>query len=162
MQDHIRTALALQHAPASLPFVKLPEGARVKDLGIEYNVLYCDRTGAVLRRMDETNATISFTQADLNERLNRDADPMTVEFRYYSDNKAKARLKGASSLSVLGHKDQEDIVRKEFFVRTFLELEEQNKEDRRLARIDRLPLPPSVSKSRIPSSRDPAHRAGLA
>lgn len=148
MQDHIRSALALQHAPASLPFVKLPEGARVKDQGIEYNVLYCDRNGAALRRMDETNATISFTQADLHERLNRDADPMTVEFRYYSENKAKARIKGASSLSSLATKDQEEILRKEFFVRKFLELKGQNKEERRLARIDGLPLPPSVSKSR--------------
>ncbi|MBY5538289.1 hypothetical protein HFO42_07715 [Rhizobium leguminosarum] len=148
MQDHIRTALALQHAPASLPFAKLPEGARVKDLGIEYNVLYCDRNGAVLRRMDETNATISFTQVDLNERLNREANPMTVEFGFYSENKAKARNRGASSLSVLAPKDQEDVLRKEFFVRKFFELRAQNTEERRLARIDRLPLPPSVSKSR--------------
>lgn len=148
MQDHIRTALALQHAPASLPFVKLPEGARVKDMGIEYNVLYCDRNGAALRRMDETNATITFTQADLNERLNREANPMTVEFRYYSENKAKARLKGTSSLSVLADKNQEEIREREYFVRKFLELKAQNREERRLARIKGLPLPPSVSKSR--------------
>ncbi len=148
MQNDPRQVLALQHAPVSLPFVRLPENGRVTDLGIEYNVLYCDRNGAVLRRMDETNATISFTQAELNERLNRPRNPMTVEYNYYGHSKAKARLLGGASLSALPPTDQEDVLRKEFFVRKFFELEAEFKEKRRLARIDGLPVPPSVSKSR--------------
>lgn len=123
MQPNLRQILALQHNPVSLPYIRLPENARVKDLGIEYCVLYCDRNGAVLRRMDETNATVSFTQPDLNERLNRPGNPLTVEFGYFGRSKAKARLSGSSSLSTLSPSDQEDVLRKEFFVRRFLELQ---------------------------------------
>lgn len=147
MQDHLRTALALQHAPASLPFVRLPEDAKVTDLGIVYTVLYCDRNGAVLKRMDETNATVSFTQAELNQSLNRRPQPMTVEFGFYSQRKAKARLGGSASLSALSPADQQDVIQKEFFVRKYLELRADYKEKLRRARIDGLPSPPPVSTS---------------
>jgi putative transposase len=147
MQDHLRTALALQHAPASLPFVRLPEDAKVTDLGIVYTVLYCDRNGAVLKRMDETNATVSFTQAELNQSLNRRPHPMTVEFGFYSQRKAKARLGGSASLSALSPADQQDVIQKEFFVRKYLELRADYKEKLRRARIDGLPSPPPVSTS---------------
>lgn len=153
MQPNLRQILALQHNPVSLPYIRLPENARVKDLGIEYCVLYCDRNGAVLRRMDETNATVSFTQPDLNERLNRPGNPLTVEFGYFGRSKAKARLSGSSSLSTLSPSDQEDVLRKEFFVRRFLELQADYREQRRLARIDGTPTPPVVSKSREPLLR---------
>jgi len=153
MQPDLRQILALQHDPVSLPYIRLPENARVKDLGIEYFVLYCDRNGAVLRRMDETNATVSFTQPDLNERLNRAGNPMTVEFGYYDKSKAKARLSGSSSLSTLSPADQDDVLRKEFFVRKFLEMQADYREQRRLARIHGLPKPPVVSKSRDPLLR---------
>lgn len=147
MQDQLRAALALQHAPATLPFIRLPKGAKVTDLGIEYNVLYCDRNGATLKRMDETNATISFTQADLNERLNRKSNPMTVEFGFYSHRKAKARLSGASSLSTLAPQHQDEILEKEFFVRGFFRLRDEYEEQKRRCRIDGLDLPPPVSTS---------------
>ncbi len=153
MQPNLRQILALQHNPVSLPYIRLPENARVKDLGIEYCVLYCDRSGAVLRRMDETNATVSFTQPELNERLNRPLNPMMVEFGFYGKSKAKARLSGSSSLSTLSPADQDDVLRKEFFVRKFLEMQADYREQRRLARIHGLPKPPVVSKSREPLLR---------
>ncbi|WP_421365872.1 hypothetical protein [Agrobacterium tumefaciens] len=153
MQPDLRQILALQHNPVSLPYIRLPENALVKDLGIEYCVLYCDRNGAVLRRMDETNASVSFTQPELHERLNRPGKPMTVEFGYYGKTKARARLSGSRSLSTLSAADQDDILRKEFFVRKFLEMQADYRERRRLARIDDLPMPPVVSKSREPLLR---------
>ncbi|WP_421424070.1 hypothetical protein [Agrobacterium rosae] len=153
MQPDLRQLLALQHNPASLPYVRLPENARIKDLGIEYCVLHCDRNGAVLRRTDETNANVSFTQPELNERLNRPGNPMTVEFGYFGKSQAKARLSGSSSLSTLTPNDQEDVLRKEFFVRRFFELRSEYLEKRRLARIDGMPMPAVVSKSREPLLR---------
>ena len=153
MQPDLRQILALQHSAVSVPYIRLPENARVTDAGIEYCVLYCDRNGAVLRRMDETNASVSFTQPELNDRLNRRGNPMTVEFGYYGKSKAKARLSGSSSLSALSPADQDDVLRKEFFVRRFLEMQAEYREQRRLARIDGLPMPPTVSKSREPLLR---------
>tara|TARA_R110002020_G_scaffold298211_1_gene514027 strand:+ start:22585 stop:24921 length:2337 start_codon:yes stop_codon:yes gene_type:complete len=148
MQKNFRQLLALQHAPESLPYIRLSVDARVTDLGIEYCVLHCDRHGAVLRRMDETNATVSFSQPELNERLSRPGNPLTVEFGYYAKNKAKLRLVGGDSLSALRPKDQEDVLRKEYFVRKYFELEEDYKEKRRLARIAGMPPPQPVSRSR--------------
>lgn len=153
MQPELRQILAHQHNPVSLPYIRLPENARVKDLGIEYCVLYCDRNGAALRRMDETNATVSFTQPELNECLNRKGNPMTVEYGYYGQNKAKARLSGSGTLSALSFAAQDDILRKEFFVRRFLDMQAAYREKRRLARIENLPMPPVVSRSRGPLLR---------
>lgn len=148
MTENLRTALALQHAPTSHGTVRLPEHAKVTDLGIEYNVLYCDLNGAVLRRMDETNATVSFTQAELRLCLERPGNPMTVDFNFYSQKKAKLRLAGSASLGSLRPADQEDVIQKEFFVRKYLQLEADYRERRRLARIDGIPAPPAVSTSR--------------
>jgi putative transposase len=148
MQPDFRQILALQTTTAHAPYVRLPEKARVKDLGIDYCVLHCDRNGVVLRRMDETNATISFTQQELNDRLNRHGNPMTVEYDYYGSSKADARRSGSSSLSALPAPDQEDILRKEFFIRKFLELRSEYLENKRLARISGSPVPLPVSKSR--------------
>lgn len=153
MQSDLRQILALQYNPVSLPFIRLAVNARVTDRGIEYCVLHCDRNGAVLRRMDETNATVSFTQPELHECLNRPGNQMTVEFNYYGKTKAKARLSGSSSLSTLSPADQDDVLRKEFFVRRFLQMQAGYREERRLARIDGLPMPPVVSKSREPLIR---------
>ncbi len=148
MQPDLKEILALQQTPVSGMFARLPVNARVKDLGIEYCVLHCDRNGAVLRRMDETNATIGFSQAELHECLNRRGNPMTVEPNYYAASKAKARLSGSSSLSSLPAHEQEDILRKEFFIRKFYELRSEYREKLRLARIGGLPKPLPVSKSR--------------
>ncbi|TCQ04698.1 putative transposase [Rhizobium sp. PP-F2F-G36] len=148
MSENIRAALALQHAPTSHGMVRLPEHAKVTDLGIDYTVLSCDINGAVLRRMDETNATVGYTQAELKQCLGRPANPMTVEFGFYSQKKAKMRLTGSASLSSLRPADQEDVIRKEFFVRKYLQLEADYRERRRRARIDGLPAPPAVSTSR--------------
>lgn len=148
METNLHSVLALQHGAVLPVFHRLPENARVRDLGVDYCVLYCDRNGAALQRMDETNATVTFSQAEIAERLNRPGNAMTVEKDYYSTTKARARLQGADKLSSLGPSDQEDVLRKEFFVRKFLELQADNRERRRLARMDGLPLPPPVSRSR--------------
>ncbi len=148
MKTNLHSVLALQHGSLLPPFHRLPENARVRDLGIDYCVVYCDRNGAALQRMDETNATVTFSQADIAERLNRPGNPMTVEKDYYSTRKALARVSGPDRLSSLSPSDQEDVLRKEFFVRKYFELEADYREKRRLARMDGMPLPPPVSRSR--------------
>ncbi|MBS3649402.1 hypothetical protein KEU06_12365 [Pseudaminobacter sp. 19-2017] len=64
METNLHSVLALQHGAVLPVFHRLPENARVRDLGIDYCVLYCDRNGAALQRMDETNATVTFSQAE--------------------------------------------------------------------------------------------------
>ncbi|MBX4963676.1 Mu transposase C-terminal domain-containing protein [Rhizobium binae] len=153
MQDQLRSVLALQHAHTPAPYHRIPENARVMDKGIAYKVLYCDRSGAAVRRMDETNATVSFTQAEINERLNRPGSPMTIEYGFYAPEAAKKRLKNNASMGVLSVKEQDEIGEKEFFVRQYFEMEAKYKQARRAARISGQPAPEPVSRSREPLLR---------
>lgn len=154
MNDHLRSLLSLRHAPEASGFARIPEDARVTDLGIEYKVRYCDRNGVVLRRMDETNATISFTQAEIHEKLNRSKNPMQVKPRFYTQANATARTRGADELSCLNPGDQEDVIRKEFFVRSFLRKRHEYREKCRRARRDGVRLPDvAVSRSPEPMRR---------
>ncbi|MBB4113205.1 putative transposase [Rhizobium sp. BK226] len=148
METNLPALLSLQHGAVLPVFNRLPVKARVRDRGIDYCVLYCDRNGAALQRMDETQATVTFSQAELTEALNRPGNPMTVEKDFYAETKARARLKGADKLSGLNPSDQETVLKREYFVRSFYEMRADYREKCRLARIDGMPLPPRVSKSR--------------
>jgi putative transposase len=148
METNLHTILALQHGAVLPLFHRLPINARVRDRGIDYCVLYCDRNGAALQRMDETNATVTFSQAQLAEALNRPSEPMTVEKDFYSETKARARVKGGDKLSAFNPKDQETVLKREFFVRSFFEMRSEYREKLRLARMDNIDPPAPVSKSR--------------
>ncbi|MBY5485174.1 hypothetical protein E0H36_18660 [Rhizobium leguminosarum bv. viciae] len=156
MDDLIKEILSIHAEPETEGFARIPEDAMVLDLGIKYKAVSSDRFGIVLRRMDETNATISFTQAQFRERLNRPRDPLTIKPRYYSQANAKARIKGGTDeLSALGLKDQETVIQREFFVRSILKREAEYREKVRQARRDGV-RPPDVVVSRSP---EPMRRA---
>lgn len=148
MRTNLPALLSLQHGAVLPVFNRLPVKARVRDRGIDYCVLYCDRNGAALQRMDETQATVTFSQADITEALNRPGNPMTIEKDFYAETKARARLKGADKLSGMNPSDQDTVLKREYFVRSFYEMRADYREKCRLARMDRMPLPPRVSKSR--------------
>ncbi|TAZ29768.1 hypothetical protein ELH73_07815 [Rhizobium leguminosarum] len=139
--------------PAVFPRVNLPVHARVVDLGICYKPLSCDAGGAIMQRMDDTNAVEHFTQADLAKRLRRPGNPMTVEYHYYTERKAAMMLRGKSSLSALSPAEQDVVIFREFFVRSFFQKKAKNEEDRRFARMAGLALPAPVSRSTEPLKR---------
>lgn len=148
MQTNLASILAMQHGSIQTPYHRLPVKARVRDRGIDYCVHHCDRNGAALHRMDETDATVTYSQVDIAEALNRPDNPMTVEKGYYDETRAKSRIAGADTLSALNPREQEDVIMKEFFVRDFFRMKAEYREQCRLARIDGMPLPLAVSKTR--------------
>lgn len=156
MEALIKEILSIQPAPETEGFARIPGDALVVDHGIEYKALHSGRDGVVLRQMDETNATVSFTQAQFRERLNRPGNPLTIKPRHYSEANARARIKGGTDeLSALGIKDQETVIQREFFVRSILKREVEYKEKVRQARRDGV-RPPDVVVSR---STEPMRRA---
>ncbi|WP_368516899.1 hypothetical protein [Rhizobium sp.] len=144
MEEKIKQLLGVHAKPEAPGIARIPEGSLVMDHGVPYVGLRSDKDGVVLHRMDDVNVTVSFTQTEFHERLNRPVDPLWVKPRHFTPANAKARTTGSDMLGCLGLKDQDDVLRKEFFVRSFLRREREYEEKCRQARRDGARLPDVV------------------
>ncbi|MGR9400152.1 hypothetical protein ACU8M5_10430 [Rhizobium leguminosarum] len=154
MEETIKQLLAV-HAKHEAPGIaRVPKGSLVMDHGIPYVALSSDRDGVVLHRMDDVNVSVSFSQAQFHERLNRPEDPLWIKPGHFSEANAKARVTGTDQLGCLGLKEQDDVIRKEFYVRSFLRREREYDEKCRQARRDGVRLP-DVVVSRSPKAMRP-------
>jgi len=154
MQEQFKAMLALQSAAESDGIVVIPPDALVVDKGVQYKALHSDKNGVVLRRMDDTDATVSFTQAEIAKKLNRPGDPMSVKVKHFTPANAKARLSGTDQLLCLGLKEQDTILKKEFFVRFYFKEKYLYDETCRQARRDGVRLPDVV----VSTSPEPLKR----
>ncbi|GEM_PF-1315089 len=128
-------------------FTRIPEDSLVLDRGIHFKALHCSPQGVVLRRMDETNANETWTQQQVHEALNRKTNPMQIIPRFFAESNAKARVYGTDNLSCLAPDDQEVVIMREFYVRSFLNMEDRSHEACRQARKAGLPVPMKITRS---------------
>lgn len=120
--------------------------------GVDHKPTQNASTGVVMRRMDDTNASILFTQRQLNELLNT---PGAVEVHphFYSDESAKDRANNRSNLHALPDNRMQSIITKEMWVLAVLQAESVRIEERALARRNGVKPPRKFSSTCADSLR---------
>ncbi len=129
------------------------DDAKVEIHGVDHKPQHCATNGVVFKRMDETNASVFLTHAEIQRLYDIKGDAIVVRPNFYADRSAKKRADGFSNLSALPIKRQEPIVGKEMWVRAVMQAEEENRIARAAARTERRPLPAKFS-AKSPYSLD--------